>query len=157
MKSFSGSPMKSKGFSLLELLIAAALIAVGLLGLFFLVNRYNVQQAVANEVQALSQTVAETRTKFRAPGNFAGITPTVLIDNGMINPSRVVAGTIMSEWSTVVGVVPVNLNGTVNDAVSFNYTVPRQFCSDFVSGVAGIPSFALRPIRSAKFGGFRSM
>lgn len=134
---FNPSFKKSRGFSLLEILIVAALVAAGLAGLFFLVQRYNTKQTTNNEAQNLNQIAAEVRTKFRSQGNYTGITPAVLIQNGIVPPTMVNNTNIETGWNTNVAVAAANLNGTNGDSVSFTYTLPRESCADFVQAAEG--------------------
>lgn len=128
---------KNRGFSLLEILVVAALVAAGLAALFALVNIYNQRQTTNAEASALNTIAAETRATFRSQGNFTGITPAVLIANGLV-PATMVNGTnIETGWNTNVTVVPANLNGTMGDAVTFTYTLPRAACSRFVQAAEG--------------------
>lgn len=125
------------GFSLIEILIVAALIAAGLAAVLFLVNRYNTKQVTNDEAAALNQMAAEVRTKFRSQGNFNGITPAVLINNGIVDPRKINGTNIETGWNTNVTVAPANLNGVNGDAMSFTYTLPRESCPDFVQAAEG--------------------
>jgi len=134
---FNPTTKKQGGFSLLELLIVASLVAAGLAGLFFLVNRYNTKQTTNNEAASLNAIAAEVRTKFRSQGNYTGISPQVLINNGIV-PGTMINGTnIETGWNTNVAIAPANLNGTAGDSVSFTYTLPRESCADFTQAAEG--------------------
>lgn len=134
---FNPSMKKQRGFSLLEILIVAALVAAGLAGLFFLVNRYNTKQVTNDEASSLNSIAAEVRTKFRSQGNYNGITPQVLINNGIVPPTKINGANIETGWNTNVAIAAANLNGTAGDSVSFTYTIPRESCADFVQAAEG--------------------
>lgn len=134
---FSYPGKRQKGFSLLEILIVAGLLAAGLAALFFMLNRYNVRAAANNEAEVLNTMAAETRTQFRSQGNYTGVTPAVLIANGIVPTTHVNGTAIETGWATTVAVAPANLNGTMGDSVSFTYTLPRESCSRFVQASEG--------------------
>jgi prepilin-type N-terminal cleavage/methylation domain-containing protein len=125
-----------QGLTLIEILIALVIAAGVLFGIFFLVGIAQDRTIVREESQAFQTMVNDARTKFRAQGSYAGITPAVLIQLGIVPPQMVNGNAIRSGWNTPVQVAPVNFTGQPNDGIQFTYSVPRRSCADFVDAVA---------------------
>lgn len=130
------SKKKQAGLTLIELSIAIVIAAALIFGIFYLVGVVNDRSVVKDEGQYLNQMVADARTKFRQQGSYAGITPQVMINLGIVPPPMVNGNNITTGWSTNVAVAASNLNGTAGDGIAFTYTVPRKSCSDFIDAGA---------------------
>lgn len=128
-------PRKARGLTLIELLIALVIAAGLLFGIFFLVNVANDRTIVREETQAFNSMINDVRTKFRAQGTYAGITPAIMIQLGLVPPNMINGNVIRTGWNTNLAVAPINLNGQANDGIAFTYTMPRRSCPDFVDGV----------------------
>lgn len=128
---------KSRGMATMDLMIYTALAIAGMAAVFFVAGVVMNRQAVTEEVNTLQTMAAGTQTKFRAQGNFTGVTPNVLIQNGIVPARKVSETNIQTRWNTNVLVAPANLNGTLGDSVTFTYTVPRENCSNFVEAAEG--------------------
>lgn len=128
---------KQKGFSLIEMGIVLAIAAIVLYGIYSWVSRVQNQRVANDEAQNYNMMVSDVRTKFGAQGTFTGISPAALINLGLVPKTMINGAAIRSGWNTPVAVAAVNLNGTAGDGVQFTYTVPREQCSDFVTGAAG--------------------
>jgi len=126
-----------RGFTLIEMLIALAIGAGLLFGVFVLVGKVQSKALAKDAAESLNMMVADTRAKFKSQGNFTGVSPQVLINN-RIPPQQMVSGAnIVSQWNTNIGVSPVTINNT-DDAVRFTYTgVPSEDCSNFVQAAEG--------------------
>lgn len=134
---------KQKGLTLIELLIALVIAAGVLFGIFFLVGVANDRTIVREETQAFNTISNDARTKFRAQGNYVGVTPQVLIQLGLVPPNMVPnppGNAIRTGWGTNLAVAPINLNGAAADGLQFSYDLPRRSCPDFVDGVASAAS-----------------
>lgn len=131
---------KTKGFTLIEVLIVLAIAAAVLFAVFAAVSKVQAKQITKEAAEGLNLMVADTRAKFKSQGNFTGISPKVLIDN-RIPPSNMIQGNnIVSPWNTNIGVAAATLQNT-NDAVAFTYTgIGEEDCSNFVTAAEG--SFA---------------
>jgi len=128
---------KSKGFTLIEVLIVLAISAGVLFSVFVAVNKVQTKQLAKEAAENLNLMVADTRAKFKSQGNFSGVSAKVLIDN-RIPPSNMIQGTnIVSPWNTNITVAPATLQNQ-NDAVSFTYTgIGIEDCSNFVQAAEG--------------------
>lgn len=128
-------PRKARGLTLIEILIALVIAAGLLFGIFFLVNIANDRTIVREETQVFNSMINDVRTKFRAQGTYAGITPAIMIQLGIVPPNMINGNVIRTGWNTNLAVAPINLNGQANDGIAFTYTLPRRSCPDFVDGV----------------------
>lgn len=137
IRNTSGFASKNRGIATLDLLLYTGLAVAALAAVFFIVNLVINRQAVNDEIQTLQTMASETRTKFRAQGSFTGITPNVLIQNGIVPATKVNGTNIQTRWNTNVLVASANLNGAAGDSVTFSYTVPRENCSSFVEAAEG--------------------
>lgn len=131
------SRKKTKGFTLIEVLIVLAIAAGILFAVFIAVGKVQTKQVSKEAAEMLNLMVADVRAKFKSQGNFTGITPQVLIDN-RIPPNTMIEGAnIVSPWNSHILVAPVTINNP-NDAVRFTYqTVPQEDCSNFVTAAQG--------------------
>lgn len=123
---------KSKGFTLIEVLIVLAVAAGVLFTVFLAVNKVQAKQLTKEAAEGLNLMVADTRAKFKSQGNFTGVSAQVLVNN-RVPPSNMIQGAnIVSQWSSNIEVAPATLQNT-NDAVSFTYTgIGIEDCSNFV-------------------------
>lgn len=124
---------KSKGFTLLELLLVVAIVAIALAVLFFLFNKVQSKSTAQTEAQNLVTMAADVKGLFSPQGNFTGINDQVLVQNN-VPPTGMVAGTnIVNGWGGAVTVTPT---GTGDSQALFQYDgVPTgDSCSGFVQG-----------------------
>lgn len=136
MKQSFHSRRRQAGFSLIEIgivLVIVAIIAVLVYSKYSTINNRRIAQAEADRV---SQLISNIRARYSQVPDFNGITPAIVINNGAA-PSEMVSGTTLkSGWATTVSVAPATLS-TANDAFQITYTVPKQYCSEFVQAAAG--------------------
>lgn len=129
---------KSKGFTLIEILLVLAIGAGILFAVFLAVNKVQSKALTKEAAESLNLMVADTRALYRSAGTFDGIDPDVLINNNVPPENMVPNGNqIVSPWNTVVQIQQATLN-TADDAVRFVYPdIPSNDCSNFVQSAAG--------------------
>lgn len=127
------------GFSLIELAIVIAIVAILLFLVYSRLSKVQNARIANDEASNFTQMMTDVRTRFSTQGTFAGVTPKVLIDNGIVPQAMIKGATISTSWNTTVGVAPATFVAA-DDAVAMTYTVPREQCSDFVT--ASSPSAA---------------
>lgn len=128
----------ARGFTLIELLMVLAIGAGLLFAVFVAVNKVQGKALVKEAAENLNLMVADTRAKYKAQGNFDGISPEVLINN-RIPPQQMIQGTknIVDPWNQNIAVASTTVTNA-NDAVRFTYpAVPRDDCSNFVQAAEG--------------------
>lgn len=127
----------ARGFTLIELLMVLAIGAGLLFAVFVAVNKVQSKALVKEAAENLNLMVADTRAKYKAQGNFTGVSPAVLINN-RIPPQQMIQGTnIVDPWNQNIAVVSTTVTNA-NDAVRFTYpAVPRDDCSNFVQAAEG--------------------
>lgn len=135
-----GSRSKQKGLTLIELAIVIAIVAIIIFGVFLLFSRVQTSRIATDEAQNLNMMMADVRSKFGTQGSFNGITPTVMINLGLVPRTMINGNNIRNGWNTNVTVAAVNLSGTAGDGVEFTYQVPREACADFVTSASGAAS-----------------
>lgn len=125
------------GFTLIELLMVLAVGAGLLFAVFVAVNKVQAKAVSKEAAESLNLMVAETRAKFKAQGNFTGVSSVVLINNN-IPPQQMINGAnIVDPWNNNITVSAVTINNA-NDAVRFTYqAVPNNDCSNFVQAAEG--------------------
>jgi prepilin-type N-terminal cleavage/methylation domain-containing protein len=127
------SPRKAKGFTLLELLLVVAIVAIALAVLFFLFGKVQSKSTAQTEAQNLVTMAADVKGLFSPQGNFTNINDQVLVQNN-VPPTGMVSGTnIVNGWG---GAVTVAAAGTGDSEATFQYDgVPTgDSCSGFVQG-----------------------
>lgn len=135
-KTFNSSQFgnrKSKGFTLLELLLVVAIVAIALAVLFFLFNKVQSKSTAQTEAQNLVTMAADVKGLFSPQGNFTGINDQVLVQNNVPPTGMVAGGNIVNGWGGAVTVAPA---GAGDSQATFQYDgVPTgDSCSGFVQG-----------------------
>lgn len=123
------------GFSLIELAIVIAIVAILLFLVYQRLSKVQNSRIAGDEASNYTQMSTDVRTRFGSQGDFSGLTPKVLIDNGIVPQAEVSGATIQTSWNTTVAVAPAQFT-VANDAFAMTYTVPREQCSDFVTAAA---------------------
>lgn len=129
------SRKKQGGFSLIELAIVIAIVAILLFLVYQRLSKVQNSRIAGDEASNYTQIATDVRTRFGSQGDFAGITPKILIDNGIVPQAMIKGATISTSWNTTVAVAPAQFT-VANDAFAMTYTVPREQCSDFVTATA---------------------
>lgn len=114
------------------------LLIIGLIGGLFVFILSNLSEGnsrikVQNATSALMDMTKETQNLFKAQGDFTGITPAALLNNGVVPSDMDNGATILSQWNSVVAVAPNTVVGA-NDTFSLTYPgVTSEDCSEFVT------------------------
>lgn len=128
---------RQRGLTLIEILIVIAIGAGILFGVFTVANRIGERSTINELASNLNMMAAETRSSFRAQGNYLGVTPAALIGMGVPPTTMVSGSTIQSPWATPIAVAPATLTAA-NDAVNFTITgVPAAQCAALVRAAEG--------------------
>lgn len=132
-KPSPASNRKSKGFTLLELLLVVAIVAIALAVLFFLFNKVQSKSTAQTEAQNLVTMAADVKGLFSPQGNFTGINDAVLVQNNVPPTGMVSGNNIVNGWGGAVTVAPAGIR---NSQATFRYAgVPTgDSCSAFVQG-----------------------
>lgn len=130
-----------RGFTLIEVLIVIALVAVMLGAVFAVANRVNVQSTLSDFSSNMTLMASETRTAFRPQGTFVGVNPSVLIGMGIVPPSMVSGSAIVTPWAGSTVEVAPEMVSVAGDAVRFTVSgIPGAQCAAFVAAME--PAFA---------------
>ncbi len=114
------------------------LLIIGLVGGLFVfilsnLNDGNSRIKVQNATSALIDMTKETQNLFKSQGDFTGISPAVLLNNGVVPEDMVSGMTILSQWNSVVAVAP-NTEIGANDTFSMTYPgISSDECSQMVT------------------------
>jgi len=130
------SGKKRKGYTIVELMVSAAVIAIAIIGVYVFVTGVITNNKVTNETNYYATMSSDTRTVYATATDFTGISPAKMIELGLVPSTLVKAGAIVSTFNTPITVAPTNLHGTAGDGVEFTYTLPRDACTKFVQKAA---------------------
>lgn len=150
MKSLSYNHNKSKGFSLIELLLVLGVLAILMVAAFVVYPQVRDRNQANSEVSNLMAAKANLNNLYASTnGDYTGLT-TGVANQARVFPSNMNAGkftasaTVSSSWSGGVTVLPSAAgtfpNGTAytaNHAFAITYAgVPAGVCLSLVSGAA---------------------
>ncbi|SOZ17224.1 type 4 pilus major pilin [Cupriavidus taiwanensis] len=123
------------GFTLVELLIAAVLLALGIAGIYKGVSDYMSNDRANREMKELPSIITAIQQKYAQRQNYAGATTAGLINLGVFPQSWVVGATVQNRWGGTVTVGTATLV-SANDALTLSFTqVPQAECADVIPGV----------------------
>lgn len=125
---------KQAGFSMVELLMVFAVILGAAVLVFVAYPKVKDNQAAATENTNLSTLQAGIKSLYSGKSNFAGVTPTVLL-NAQVVPNTMINGAnIVNTWGQTVTIASASLGGVPNNAYSISYSaVPQGPCVKLVS------------------------
>lgn len=133
---------KQKGFSLIEILVVLAVIAILVGGIVAAVQGLNSDAEVSNEARNIN-TMSDRVKKMYGSSAFTGLTTAVAWDGGIFPDALTEAagasnaGGIHS-WKGLVTIASATLNGIANGGYAITYaTVPGESCLDLVTSVEG--------------------
>lgn len=96
---------RQKGFTLIEIIIALAVIGVAIAGMLYYQSRAEAGQKANNTVSALTSMVGNIKTTFAPANSFAGVTATNLNSAGVIVEPFTGSGTAITDpWGGSVTV-----------------------------------------------------
>lgn len=90
---------RQKGFTLIEIIIALAVIGVAIAGMLYYQSRAEAGQKANNSVSALTTMVGNIKSTFAPSNSFAGVTAANLVSAGLVvEPFTAVGNTITDPW-----------------------------------------------------------
>ena len=101
--SFNNTKRAQKGFTLIEIIIALAVIGVAIAGMLYYQNRAETGQKANNTVSALTSMVGSIKSTYAPANSYAGVTAGNLISAGLIVEPFTGAGTAITDpWGGAV-------------------------------------------------------
>ncbi|AMR78618.1 type 4 pilus major pilin [Cupriavidus nantongensis] len=123
------------GFTLVEMLIAAVLLALAIAGIYKGVADYLANDRANRELKELPAVIAAIQQKFAQRQSYAGATTAGLVNLGVFPESWVIGNTVQNRWGGTVTVATTTLV-SANDGLTLTFTqVPRAECTDVVPGM----------------------
>lgn len=123
------------GFTLLELMIAAVLLALGIAGIYKGVTDYMSNDRANREMKELPTIITAIQQKYAQRQNYAGATTAGLINLGVFPQSWVSGATLQNRWGGTVTVGTATLV-SANDALTLTFTqMPQAECADVIPGI----------------------
>lgn len=131
---------KSKGFTLVEILLVVGFIALAGIGIYTIYAKVQVSNQANQESRNLDTLRAGVKSLYASRPSFLGVTNTVA-NNARVTPDNMRtddAAAIINSFGGAVTVEPVNLGGGTNNGLRIIYTeVPSAVCSKLVTS-AGV-------------------
>lgn len=104
-KKINSGARRQKGFTLIEIIIALAVIGVAIAGMLYYQNRAEAGQKANNAVSALTSMVGSVKSNFAPANSFAGVTAGNLVSAGLIvEPFTGAGNAITDPWGGAVTV-----------------------------------------------------
>lgn len=123
------------GFTLVELLIAAVLLALAIAGVYKGVADYMSNDRANREMKELPAIITAIQQKYAQRQSYAGATTAGLINLGVFPQSWVIGNTLQNRWGGTVTVGTATLVAA-NDALTLTVTqVPQAECTDVIPGL----------------------
>ncbi|NRF83855.1 prepilin-type N-terminal cleavage/methylation domain-containing protein [Burkholderia gladioli] len=129
---------KQKGYTLIELSIAGAIIALLIYGTVKLVNGVIADHRANAELQETPTIFTKIQKIYGNRPNFAGATQAILVNNGAFPADWVVTGStnLVNRWSGPVTLGVTTIGGVSNNAITFSTSgVPDSECQSIVPGM----------------------
>lgn len=100
-----------KGFTLIELIIALAVIGIGVGGILVFQSSAENRQRVVGATQGLAGLVGKTKAAWLPSGSYAGLNAAALGQAGFIeSPYRLVGANLVDPWANNTGLTNASLN-----------------------------------------------
>ncbi|MDD2840131.1 MAG: type 4 pilus major pilin [Rickettsiales bacterium] len=129
------SKIKSKGFTLVEILLVVGFIALASVGVYTIYSKVQTANSANAESRNLDTIRAGIKNLYGASPNYAGLTPAVA-NNAKITPEamRATATTIVNTFGGTVGIAPTNLGTGTNNGFRITYPlVTDDVCTKLVT------------------------
>lgn len=96
---------KPKGFTLIEIIIALAIMGVAISGMLYYQSRAETGQKVNDVVSAMTTMVGGIKTSFAPAGNYDAVTSANIVNAGLTVEPFVASGTtIIDPWGTTLSI-----------------------------------------------------
>jgi prepilin-type N-terminal cleavage/methylation domain-containing protein len=125
------------GFTLIELIIALAVIGIGVGGVLVYQTSAENRQRVVGASQGLSSLIGKTKAAWLPQGSYAGLTAQAMGQAGFVEPPfRIEGAQLRDPWANNMGVT----NGSLNNRwFGLTITPPNaDTCTALASALAGI-------------------
>ena len=133
--------IKSKaqgGFTLIEFMIAAALIIAASVVVFNMSQASKVASQVHAESQALSSAAARIKSAFNSRPSYAGLNDAFAIAAKAFPEGMITGTTLTNTWGGGVTLGTVTVNGVNDKGFTVTYaSVPKAQCVDLASAMDG--------------------
>jgi len=134
---------KSKGFTLIEILLVVGFIALAGIGVYIVYDKVTTSQAVNTENRNVDTIRAGAKNIYAGAKDYTGISQAVLANAKVVPDSMLTTSgtppstTINSSFGGTIAVAPVAFNGGTNNAFTLTFSaVPADVCSRFVTTAA---------------------
>ncbi|SEI14525.1 type 4 pilus major pilin [Paraburkholderia hospita] len=140
-KSQTANPkrlQRQKGYTLIELSIAGAIIALLVMGTIKFVSSVLADHRANSELEELPQVFTKMQKVYGNRPNFSGATLATFVNRGAFPEDWVVSGTtnVVNRWSGNVSVGVTTIGGVANNAITYTTSgVPDSECSSVVPGM----------------------
>jgi prepilin-type N-terminal cleavage/methylation domain-containing protein len=102
-KSFSPRKARQAGFTLIEIIIALAVMGSAIGGMLYYQSRAETSQKTNDAVSALTTMVSSVKTNYGPAGTYAGVTVANIIAGGLtVEPLKVSGANIVDPWNNNV-------------------------------------------------------
>lgn len=137
MKKFNPTLRNSRGYGLMEALIVAVCIAVGIAAIYTFYQKVYATQEAHEESQNVAELTNRIMKAYGPMANFTGLSTSSVINEGVVPSSiGVSGGDIISSFGGNVVITPQDIDGIAGAGFGITYhDVPKNQCSKLVASV----------------------
>lgn len=143
MKKLNPALRNNRGYGLMEALIVAVCIAVGIAAIYTFYQKVYATQEAHEESQNVAELTDRIMKAYGPMANFTGLSTSSIINEGVVPSSiGVSGGSIISSFGGNVVVTPQNIDGIAGAGFGITYRdVPKNQCSKLVASVNQLQRF----------------
>lgn len=121
---------KSKGFTLVEILLVVGFIALASIGIYAVYSKVQTSSKANEEGKNLETMRAGIKNLYGGQTNYTGLSATVVAQAKVAPLSMInVGNTLRNSFGGAVTITPVSVNGGTNNAFSITYAnIPADVC-----------------------------